>query len=140
MWYSHTSSLFQLAYDGMKEDKNGDTPLLAQFYPKNSTTLPKCIARLALSGWNPPPPNRRLQGDLFYIDVTTLEGESFVVTASSRGFYINQSKNTVKFDPAPRGKTFTTLPALLSSVRLTSSNYRVNFFLTQFYLCFFINV
>ena len=44
-----------------------------------------------MSGWNPPPGNRKLQGDLMYLFVVTLEEKRFHITASSRGFHVNQS-------------------------------------------------
>jgi hypothetical protein len=62
---------------------------------------PKGVKQLNFSGWNPPRGNRRLQGDLFYLDVETLEGESVVVTAWTNGFFVNATQGGV-FNPAPR--------------------------------------
>lgn len=60
----------------------------------------KGVKQLSYSGWNPSRGNRRLQGDLFYLDVETLEGESVVVTAWTHGFFVNSTKGTT-FNPAP---------------------------------------
>ena len=51
-----------------------------------------------MSGWNPPPGNRKLQGDLMYLSVVTLEEKRFHITASSRGFFVNQSTEE-EFNP-----------------------------------------
>ncbi len=40
--------------------------------------LPQCIRSLAFSGWNPPPAPRRMQGDLAYLRLETLEGPLFI--------------------------------------------------------------
>lgn len=56
------------------------------------------IKVLTMSGWNPPPGNRKLQGDLMYLFVVTLEEKRFHITASSRGFYVNQSTEE-EFNP-----------------------------------------
>ncbi len=62
------------------------TALLARFYPSLSLTpdvnttgpsaatvsptpLPSCLRSIVMSGYNPPPPHRRLLGDLFYLEV-----------------------------------------------------------------------
>jgi hypothetical protein len=37
-------------------------------------------------------------GDLFYLEVTTLENKTFFITASARGFFVNQSTATT-FNP-----------------------------------------
>ncbi|KAJ8044008.1 Clustered mitochondria protein-like [Holothuria leucospilota] len=61
---------------------------------------PHCIKVLTLSGWNPPPGTRKMHGDLMYLYIVTMEGSSFHVTASTRGFYINQSTQEA-FIPKP---------------------------------------
>lgn len=55
---------------------------------------------LTTSGWNPPPGTRRLHGDLMYLYVATLEDKRYHITASTRGFYLNESTEEV-FDPRP---------------------------------------
>jgi hypothetical protein len=51
---------------------------------------PQCVKVMTYSGWNPPPGNRRMHGDLLYIHVVTLEDKKYHVTASTHGFFINQ--------------------------------------------------
>uniref|UniRef100_A0A673MGG3 Clustered mitochondria protein homolog n=1 Tax=Sinocyclocheilus rhinocerous TaxID=307959 RepID=A0A673MGG3_9TELE len=55
---------------------------------------------LTMSSWNPPPGNRKMHGDLLYLNVVTTEDRYFSITASTRGFYINQS-TTYSFNPKP---------------------------------------
>ena len=74
---------------------------LCEYYPQEEIPI-KCLRTLAYSGWNPPPGNRRLQGilpyvlkrlleinlvwgDLFYLEVTTLENKDIEITAWTKG-------------------------------------------------------
>ncbi|XP_076108717.1 clustered mitochondria protein homolog [Mytilus galloprovincialis] len=59
---------------------------------------PQCIKVLTYSGWNPPPGNRKMHGDLLYLYVLTLEEKKYHITASTRGFYVNQSTED-EFNP-----------------------------------------
>ena len=79
------------------------TKALAQGEPKP----PQCVKVLTMSGWNPPPPHRKLTGDLLYLIVQTLEGKYFHVTGATWGFYVNLS-NEEEFNPRPAS------PSLLS--------------------------
>jgi protein TIF31 len=63
--------------------------------------------QIQFSGFHPPPPSRRLMGDLAYLEVTP-PGENedkIFITAVPTGFYVNNSalsKNgTHSFDPSP---------------------------------------
>ena len=58
------------------------------------------IKSIFISGWNPIPSYRRLQGDLLYIEVVFVTEGTFYITATSRGFYVNRSNRAV-FDPSP---------------------------------------
>lgn len=60
-----------------------------------------CVKSLAVSPWNPPPPQYRAKGHLLYLSVTTLEGESVQLTCTVRGWFVSKS-TTVVFDPTPR--------------------------------------
>ncbi|XP_066502027.1 clustered mitochondria protein homolog isoform X2 [Hoplias malabaricus] len=73
------------------------TPLLPQSKNLKST---ECLKVLATSSWNPPPGNRKMHGDLMYLNVVTMEDRHCSITASTRGFYINQS-STYTFNPKP---------------------------------------
>lgn len=53
----------------------------------------QCLKVLTMSGWNPPPGNRKMHGDLMYLYMVTVEERHVSVTASTRGFYLNQSVN-----------------------------------------------
>lgn len=58
-----------------------------------------CVKSLSASGWNPPPPPRRAQGDLFYIEAVTEEAVLHI-TCCPTGFYVNKSTRYF-FDPTP---------------------------------------
>ncbi|OBZ85999.1 Clustered mitochondria [Choanephora cucurbitarum] len=73
---------------------------LSKITPDNfKRVAPECIKGLTLSGWNPVPHRQKLKGDLLYLAVTTLEGETVHITSSTKGFFVNNSSN-VKFDPS----------------------------------------
>ncbi|KAF9971512.1 Intracellular distribution of mitochondria [Actinomortierella ambigua] len=75
---------------------------LSGFVPKGLERSPvQCVKSIALSGWNPPPPPLKLRGDLLYLIVTTLEGETVHITSSVTGFHVNKSTSN-HFDPHPR--------------------------------------
>lgn len=40
-------------------------------------------------------------GDLFYLEVRTLEGTFYYITACTRGFFVNNTKQGGNFDPTP---------------------------------------
>ncbi len=84
-----------------------------------ATTSPdgRLVRNLSLSGWNPPPPERRLRGDLVYFDLTTLENKSFVLVGTSAGFLVTHSTQ-FEFAPAARSKPgrFHDLYALVSAL------------------------
>ncbi|KAF7697343.1 hypothetical protein HF521_005761 [Silurus meridionalis] len=67
----------------------------------------ECLKVLMTSNWNPPPGNRKIHGDLMYLNVLTMEDRQFSITASTRGFYLNQS-TTYNFNPKPEN------PSMLS--------------------------
>jgi len=60
----------------------------------------ECVRNVTFSAWNPPPGNRRLRGDLFYLEISTLEGNTLYITSSVDGFFVNSS-TVNKFDPKP---------------------------------------
>ncbi|KAL8280766.1 hypothetical protein RQP46_006770 [Phenoliferia psychrophenolica] len=63
-----------------------------------------CIKTLGISAWSPPPHARRMRGDIVYLSLTTLEGESYQLTASATGFWVCKSTPTT-FDPTARTPT-----------------------------------
>uniref|UniRef100_A0A6Q2YP14 Clu domain-containing protein n=1 Tax=Esox lucius TaxID=8010 RepID=A0A6Q2YP14_ESOLU len=60
----------------------------------------QCLRILTVSSWNPPPGNRKMHGDLMYLNAVTLEDRDLSITASTRGFYLNQS-TAFNFNPKP---------------------------------------
>ena len=60
---------------------------------------------IQFSGFHPPPPFRRLMGDLAYLEITVAgEAESIHVTAVPTGFFVNRSSSSggkYTFDPSP---------------------------------------
>ncbi|XP_029648637.1 clustered mitochondria protein homolog [Octopus sinensis] len=70
---------------------NSKEPPLLYLHPSiKEQKGPQCLKVMTYSGWNPPPGNRRMHGDLLYLHIVTLEDKRFHVTASTRGFYLNQ--------------------------------------------------
>ena len=54
----------------------------------------KCVEIIAFSSFNPPG-YKRLLGYLIYLDVLTLEGRSYCITAYTHGFYINATTGNI---------------------------------------------
>lgn len=73
---------------------------LGTFYKEWNKELPTCLKSMDLSGFNPPPGNRMMQGDLFYLEVVTMDNVVLHVTSHVSGFYVNRS-NLEIFDPLP---------------------------------------
>ena len=100
-----------LATSGGPNKKNPFT--LTGYYDNNVVytnkrqvgSIQECVGNLGYSAWNPPPGNRRLFGDLFYLEVTTLENNTLHITASVDGFFLNQSTNRV-FNPLPHASPY----------------------------------
>ncbi|XP_062328802.1 clustered mitochondria protein homolog isoform X1 [Osmerus eperlanus] len=102
-----------------------DRPLVP-LQPQNKDWKPTlCLKVLTMSGWNPPPGNRKMHGDLMYLYMVTVEERHISITASTRGFYLNQS-TTYTFNPKPANPSFLShsLVELLSQV---SPAFKKNF-------------
>ncbi|XP_023673899.1 clustered mitochondria protein homolog isoform X1 [Paramormyrops kingsleyae] len=102
-----------------------DRPLVP-LQPQNKDWKPlQCLKVLTMSGWNPPPGNRKMHGDLMYLYVVTVEEKHASITASTRGFYLNQS-STYTFNPKPANPSFLShsLVELLSQI---SPTFKRNF-------------
>uniref|UniRef100_A0A8C2Z820 Clustered mitochondria protein homolog n=1 Tax=Cyclopterus lumpus TaxID=8103 RepID=A0A8C2Z820_CYCLU len=102
-----------------------DRPLVP-LQPQNKEWKPmQCLKVLTMSGWNPPPGNRKMHGDLMYLCMVTVEERHVSVTASTRGFYLNQS-TTYTFNPKPANPSFLShsLVELLSQI---SPAFKKNF-------------
>ncbi|MGH0153051.1 UNVERIFIED_CONTAM: hypothetical protein FKN15_023977 [Acipenser sinensis] len=102
-----------------------DRPLVP-LQPQNKDWKPlQCLKILTMSGWNPPPGNRKMHGDLMYLYMVTVEERHVSITASTRGFYLNQS-TTYTFNPKPANPSFLShsLVELLSQI---SPAFKKNF-------------
>ncbi|XP_061595697.1 clustered mitochondria protein homolog [Cololabis saira] len=88
-------SLPEYVLPGSKE-----RPLMPLQPVRDDWTPLQCLRVLSLSSWNPPPGNRKMHGDLLYINVMTLEDKELNITSSTRGFYLNQS-TAFNFNPKP---------------------------------------
>ena len=53
------------------------------------------------SGYNPPPSERALLGDLLYLEIRTPSDGVVNVTSTPRGFYVNRTQSGKLFDPSP---------------------------------------
>uniref|UniRef100_A0A3Q1EZR2 Clustered mitochondria protein homolog n=1 Tax=Acanthochromis polyacanthus TaxID=80966 RepID=A0A3Q1EZR2_9TELE len=99
---------------------------LVPLQPQNKDWKPmQCLKVLTMSGWNPPPGNRKMHGDLMYLYIVTVEERHVSITASTRGFYLNQS-TTYTFNPKPANPSFLShsLVELLSQI---SPAFKKNF-------------
>uniref|UniRef100_A0A671NI17 Clustered mitochondria protein homolog n=1 Tax=Sinocyclocheilus anshuiensis TaxID=1608454 RepID=A0A671NI17_9TELE len=99
---------------------------LVPLQPQNKDWKPmQCLKVLTMSGWNPPPGNRKMHGDLMYLYIVTVEDRHVSITASTRGFYLNQS-TTYVFNPKPANPSILShsLVELLSQI---SAAFKKNF-------------
>ncbi|XP_031429057.1 clustered mitochondria protein homolog isoform X2 [Clupea harengus] len=99
---------------------------LVPLQPQNKDWKPlQCLKVLTMSGWNPPPGNRKMHGDLMYLYIVTAEERHISITASTRGYYLNQS-TTYSFNPKPSNPSFLShsLVELLSQI---SPAFKKNF-------------
>ncbi|CAF0764388.1 unnamed protein product [Brachionus calyciflorus] len=93
------------------------------------TRQPSCLKQLTFSGWNPPPGKRKMKGDLMYLHVITNEDKRYHLTASTRGFFVNQSTDDT-FNPKQDNshKMHHSLVDLLNNL---SATFKKNFGLIQ---------
>ncbi|XP_066552152.1 clustered mitochondria protein homolog isoform X2 [Amia ocellicauda] len=99
---------------------------LVPLQPQNKDWKPlQCLKVLTMSGWNPPPGNRKMHGDLMYLYVVTGEERHISITASTRGFYLNQS-TTYTFNPKPANPSFLS-HSLVELLGQISPTFKKNF-------------
>jgi len=67
----------------------------------------KCVESIQYSSFNPAPPARKLEGDLFYLTVKTLDAGEKGITCCVNGFYVNNSAEKSQFNPGPSNKKST---------------------------------
>ncbi|TPP56472.1 Clustered mitochondria protein [Fasciola gigantica] len=85
----------------------------------------RCVRQLNYSNWNPPPPPRRLLGDLIYLFFHTLEDKRYHITACPRGFYLNMSTEN-EFNPHPVQHAYVA-HSLIDLLRQLSPGFKRNF-------------
>ncbi|XP_022252405.1 clustered mitochondria protein homolog [Limulus polyphemus] len=101
-------------------------PLLPQIKDQKG---PQALKVLMISGWNPPPGIRKLHGDLLYLYVVTLEEKRVYITASTRGFYVNQTtEEELNTKPANPKHVYHSLIDLLGQI---SPAFKRNFAIIQ---------
>lgn len=99
---------------------------LCPLQPQNKDWKPlQCLKVLTMSGWNPPPGNRKMHGDLMYLYVITMEDRHVSITASTRGFYLNQS-TAYNFNPKPASPSFLS-HSLVELLNQISPTFKRNF-------------
>ncbi|XP_064127627.1 clustered mitochondria protein homolog isoform X3 [Loxodonta africana] len=103
---------------------------LCPLQPQNHDWKPlQCLKVLTMSGWNPPPGNRKMHGDLMYLFVITAEDRQVSITASTRGFYLNQS-TAYHFNPKPASPRFLS-HSLVELLNQISPTFKKNFAVLQ---------
>ncbi|XP_031751987.1 clustered mitochondria protein homolog isoform X2 [Xenopus tropicalis] len=99
---------------------------LSPLQPQNKDWKPlQCLKVFTMSGWNPPPGNRKMHGDLMYLYVITMEDRHVSITASTRGFYLNQS-TAYNFNPKPANPSFLS-HSLVELLNQVSPTFKKNF-------------
>ncbi|CAH2449199.1 eIF3 component of unknown function [Komagataella phaffii CBS 7435] len=79
-------------------------------------SLKPAVEAIVLSSWNPPTPRQKLNGDLLYLYVQTIEGEVYHITSHVSGFFVNKS-TFAKFDGSSK-----TLPNSQGKPRVNKSH------------------
>nr|CAH8832752.1 unnamed protein product [Trichobilharzia regenti] len=101
-------------------------PPLLPLHPLDRDGKPvKCVRQLNYSNWNPPPPARRLLGDLIYLFFHTVEDKRYHITACPRGFYVNMSTDD-HFNPHPVQHAYVA-HSLIDLLRQLSPGFKRNF-------------
>lgn len=89
------------AFTGWSLEKLSMTAVLQKLESRTSGPSIPCLSAFGISPWSPPPHTRRMRGDIAYLTITTIEGESYHITGGTSGFWVANSSAT-KFDPLPR--------------------------------------
>ena len=92
---------------------------------EDSSEIPQCVGHIALSEFNPPSNKRKMQGDLCYLVVRTLEATAVNVTCAANGFYVNatdSAKGVFRPEASPELTSARTLVELLCKCSLGFKN------------------
>lgn len=95
------SEFSHLVHDLFKTYKSEKKELLQELLQTDTNVITPCLRSINLSPYNPVPAFYKTKGHLFYLQISTLEGETFNITATPSGFYVNKCSAT-KFDPSPK--------------------------------------
>uniref|UniRef100_T1ITX2 Clustered mitochondria protein homolog n=1 Tax=Strigamia maritima TaxID=126957 RepID=T1ITX2_STRMM len=106
-----------------------ERPLLPLHPQVKEQKGPQCLKILTTTGWNPPPGTRKMHGELLYLYVLTLEDKRFHITASTRGFFVNQSTEE-EFNPKPSNPNHM-CHSLIDLLNHISPGFKRNFSLLQ---------
>ncbi|ODV62980.1 translation initiation factor 3 subunit CLU1 ASCRUDRAFT_27431, partial [Ascoidea rubescens DSM 1968] len=93
-------------------------PTFKQHSPSSSIRLKPALKNIFLSSWNPPSSYFKLRGHLLYLTIQTLENETYHVTSSINGFFVNNCSSN-NFDPTIK-KTSVKKNSLIKSHSLIS--------------------
>jgi hypothetical protein len=93
----------------------------------SALTPSSCITSIRQSSDNPPPPFRRLRGELFYLDVTMPDGAVVSVTASTGGFSVRQSDDTLAAAQQDAVLQKALHPTLASCLSAANARFKTNF-------------
>ena len=93
--FDRTDEAFSLLYSlPTPASAAASCPISLADYQSHSHATPpsppvlSCLRSLTYSAYNPPPPSRKLRGDLLYLVVHTLEDNRLHITAAIDGFYV----------------------------------------------------
>ena len=84
---------------------------------------------MTFSGWNPPTGKRKMKGDLMYLHIITCEDKRYHVTASTKGFFVNQSTDDTFNPKAENSKQV--YHSLVDLLVILSPSFKKNFQLIQ---------
>ena len=102
--------------------------LLAAVLKQSEYAGKECFQTMAFSSFNPVPGWRRVQGDLAYLDLVTVEGESYNVTAYTKGFFTNATTGDV-LNPSPT-EPKKEAPTLVGLLRILSPKFEAGEYLS----------
>ena len=82
--------------------------------PISGITHPQlpCLKDIQVSSFNPPPSHLRQRGHQFYLQITTLEGETLILVCVVQGWYVSRSTSH-SFDSTPRNPSLSPVHSLI---------------------------
>lgn len=108
---------------------NKELPIMPLHLNGIKTKQPACLKHLTFSGWNPPPGKRKMNGDLMYLHIITVEDKRYHLTASTRGFFVNHCTDDV-FNPK-QDNAYRIYHSLVDLLQVLSPTFKKNFSIIQ---------